>query len=919
MGFQINTNIPALIAQDNLRQSSNFQQKTIERVTSGLRITASGDDAAGLAIANGFRSDISVLTQGIRNANDGISTLQIIDGGINNISKLLDRARTLATQSASGTFTGSRNVLNGEFQSVLAEINRQAQAIGLDRGGQFAKSLSVFIGGGKANAGITEIANGSVGVDLSSSTVDSQSLGLSGVQAASATGTDLSTSSATTSVQSIVNDTTNTNSLAVSGFTDFYFRGAGFSDDERIKVSANLSGVTNTSTLVEAINAGIEAAGNGTSAAATAFKNANVRAVVVTDTQADGTVKERLGFASSTGAFQVQAGDRLSNALLGNFQSGASGKSLSTAFVGAGNVTGTSTGSGSANVIVRVQGASLATPVDITLGITQGTTTAAQLAAALKLSVDGNSALNAAGITLDTPVSGESLVFRGKHGERFEVLAAGDNDNLLGLGTFRLASDTATAFDYTSVTGGAVTLSTTSAQTFEFSIGGGAVQQVVVNGLTAGTATAAVAAINAGINANSTLQAAGIVAAVSGGVINIASSSGTAFRLNALAPGQDNFGFGTNATTGTGTTYSANYADAIYGSLDGTYAITASTNDVVSFSVNGGAATSITLTAGAARTATSIAADLNGNATFAAAATAAVVNGQLVITADTANTKIELLDATNSALTTLGFSAGDSNYADKATVNTGGAYATELGTNKDVFSFNTIRNGAQDQTVTITAVDTQGLEHTLAVTLRNDSTSRNARTIDEALKTINEQLQQSADSTLKKLVAVKEQDTDGNEEGIRFLSTLKDFRVSVGVSSGSTAASEIGMYDGTSGSSVLGQGAITKATQLDGGSQLDISTIDGATNAVTALAEAVSILGDCQAVVGRGQNQFNYAVNLAQSQLTNIAAAESRIRDADLAQEAANLTKAQIVLQAGIAALGQANSAPQAVLSLLRG
>lgn len=100
---------------------------------------------------------------------------------------------------------------------------------------------------------------------------------------------------------------------------------------------------------------------------------------------------------------------------------------------------------------------------------------------------------------------------------------------------------------------------------------------------------------------------------------------------------------------------------------------------------------------------------------------------------------------------------------------------------------------------------------------------------------------------------------------------------------------------------------------------MDISTIDGATNAVTALAVAVSILGDAQAVVGRGQNQFNYAVNLAQSQLTNIEAAESRIRDADLAAEAANLTKAQIVLQAGIAALGQANSAAQAVLSLLQG
>lgn len=917
MGFQINANIPAQIAQDNLRLTSDFQQKTISRVTSGLRITSSGDDAAGLAIANTFRSDIAVLGQGIRNANDGLSTLQTIDGGISNISKLLDRARTLATQSASGTFTGSRTVLNNEFQSVLTEINRQAQAIGLDTGGQFAKSLSVFIGGGKANGSISEIANGAVNVDLTSSTVDARSLGLSGVQAASATGTDLSTSSATTSVQSIVNDTTNKNSEATAGYTDFYFRGAGFSDDNRVKVSVNLAGVTNTSTLVSAINSAIDAAGNGASSAATAFKNANVRAVVVTDTQADGTVKERLGFTSSTGAFQVEAGDRVSNALLGNFSSGAVGKSLDTAFVGKGSVTGTSTGAGSANVVVRIQGSGLSSPVDLTFGITQGTTTAAQLASALKAAVDGNSTLQAAGITLDAPVSGESLVFRSAHGERFEVLAAGDNDNLLGLGTFRLASDTATAFDYTSVTGGAVSLSATSAQTFEFSIGGGAVQQVVVNGLTAGTATAAVAALNAGFAANSTLAAAGLQATVSGGVINIASSNGTAFRLNALAPGQDNFGFGTNATTGTGTAYSANYADAIYNTVDGAYDITASTNDTFSFSVDGGTTTDITLTAGAGRTATQIAADLNGNGTFAAAATASVVNGGLVITADNPNSKIKL-ESSNS-LATLGFESGQSNYADKATVNSGGAYDTELGTNKDVFSFSQIRNGASDQTITITALDNQGAAHSLAVTLRSDATARNARSLDEALKTINEQLQQSGDSTLKQLVAVKEQNTTGNEEGVRFLSTLKDFRVSVGVSSGSTAASEVGIYDGTSGSSVLGQGDVTTAAQSTGGSQLDISTVDGATNAVTALAAAVQKLGDAQAVVGRGQNQFSFAINLASSQLTNLSAAESRIRDADLAAEAANLTKASISLQAGIAALAQANSAPQAVLALLRG
>jgi flagellin len=103
MAFDINTNIASLQAQQYLRVNSDFQAKTINRVTSGLRIISSGDDAAGLAIANGYRSDQSVLTQGIRNANDGLSNLQTIDGGMNNISMLLDRARTLATQSASGT------------------------------------------------------------------------------------------------------------------------------------------------------------------------------------------------------------------------------------------------------------------------------------------------------------------------------------------------------------------------------------------------------------------------------------------------------------------------------------------------------------------------------------------------------------------------------------------------------------------------------------------------------------------------------------------------------------------------------------------------------------------------------------------------------------------------------------------------
>jgi len=96
----------------------------------------------------------------------------------------------------------------------------------------------------------------------------------------------------------------------------------------------------------------------------------------------------------------------------------------------------------------------------------------------------------------------------------------------------------------------------------------------------------------------------------------------------------------------------------------------------------------------------------------------------------------------------------------------------------------------------------------------------------------------------------------------------------------------------------------------------------GVGNSIQALAQlttAVTNLGLVQGTVGAGINLLNYAVNLAQSQITNYSAAESGIKDANVAAEAANLTKAQVLQQASLAALAQANSAPQAVLKLLQG
>jgi flagellin len=814
MSFSINTNVASLQAQNYLRVNSNFQGKTINEVTSGLRIVNSGDDAAGLAIANGFRSDEAVLTQGIQNANNGLSQLQIIDGGINNISQLLDRARTLATQSASGTFTGDRGVLNSEFQSVLGEIDRQAQSIGLNQGGTFAKNLSIFIGGGKGPTSASVINNGSVSVNLSASTVDSKSLGLSGVQAIGVAGTDIGAGSASTSVANILAIGANTTSEAVAGSTVFYFQGPGFSGANKIGVAVNLSGVSDATTLAAAINTGIQNAGNSGSQFATAFKNANVTAAINTDING----KQQLTFSSSVASFQTEAGDRVANAFLGNFSSGATGVALTNTATGnaASAVDATAFGAGGAGtIVVRIQGGGLAGPQDIQLTV-GAATTVAQAVTNLTAQVAGNAALQAAGITVATHSSGTALVFTSNRGEGIEASAVGDVGNQLGLGSFS-SGNTATNFDNTEYDSAAATLAA-GTTTFEISIGGGAAVAGTITD--AGTTQAEeLTNLNAEFTTVPAFQSAQLVAtAVDATHIKIVSSNGTSFRYNALTDGAGT-GLGSGGVGGSGATASS---------------------------------------------------PLTGKSTF---------------------------DSGGSSVT------GPSGFNPS-----------------DVLYFGALRNGSDVQTVTVSATDATGNAHSLAVTLNNT----NARSLDEALNTINSQLQQSNDSTLNQIAAVKEQGTVNNTavEGLRFTSTLNAFKVSLGTVADNTATSAVGIAEDqavNTGAANFVQGGVFNSVQSAGGGASDVSSQATAEAAVSALATSVSTLGSAQAAVGRGENQFNYAINLAQSELTNETTAESGLRDADLAAAAANLTKAQILLQAGVAALAQANAAPQNVLALLKG
>jgi flagellin len=128
MGFRIATNVVSMNAQRNLSASNEKQAVSLNKLSSGQRITKSGDDAAGLAISEKLKGSIRSVQQAGRNANDGISLIQTAEGGINEVSNILLRLRELSVQAASDTLgEQERSFTNKEFQALKSEVDRISQ------------------------------------------------------------------------------------------------------------------------------------------------------------------------------------------------------------------------------------------------------------------------------------------------------------------------------------------------------------------------------------------------------------------------------------------------------------------------------------------------------------------------------------------------------------------------------------------------------------------------------------------------------------------------------------------------------------------------------------------------------------------------------------------------------------------------
>lgn len=181
MALVVNNNPASVAAQRNLTINSNQLSRSVERLSSGLRITRAADDAAGLGLSESLRAQIRSINQATRNASDGISLTQIADGAASTIGSMLSRLRELASQAASGTVGSTeRSYIDQEFIALRSEIDRIAQVTefngqALTSGASISFSIAI---GFRSGVGST--------LDLNLNDITTTSLGLSSVNVSTA-------------------------------------------------------------------------------------------------------------------------------------------------------------------------------------------------------------------------------------------------------------------------------------------------------------------------------------------------------------------------------------------------------------------------------------------------------------------------------------------------------------------------------------------------------------------------------------------------------------------------------------------------------------------------------------------------------------------------------------------------------------
>jgi flagellin len=159
MSLGILTNVAATYAENNLNQTQGSLQTVLQQLSSGSRINSGADDAAGLSVADGLHANEAALTQSAQNAQNGVGLLQTADGALSQVTNLLDRAVTLATEAANGGLTTAQSgAADTEFQSILTEIGNIGTSTNFNSTAVFSATATDFVVSDGTTTGTTTIS-----------------------------------------------------------------------------------------------------------------------------------------------------------------------------------------------------------------------------------------------------------------------------------------------------------------------------------------------------------------------------------------------------------------------------------------------------------------------------------------------------------------------------------------------------------------------------------------------------------------------------------------------------------------------------------------------------------------------------------------------------------------------------------------
>ncbi len=811
MALRINTNITSLFAQANLRKTDASLSKSLERLSTGLRINKAADDASGMAIANVMKAQSLGIGQAIRNANDGINIIQIADGALEESVNIVNTIKTKATQAAAdGQTLESRNAIQSDINKLLAELDDIAKTTSFNG----MKLLTGNFSNKKFQVG----AFTGQTVDLNIGAAQSDKIGhvVTGkLQLTNSSGGNVELSI----YSNLQNKNIDINSVDLQ-YNNSASNGMGALADAINRVSSD-TGVSAQAVVSVTSTSAVAA---GTTGSDFAINGVNIGAITVQANDSDESLVKAInaktaqhGVTASIGGdgkLTLSSSDGRAIKVTGSTGDVLAGSNMSTF----GYINLYQTSANEIQITDKAGGAALSSTENITLSNNDYTTSIDSTLKAGSVLNSGTNNILAAGSSLgftltDTNLGSDISTTKDSTIKAGSVLSANtivEQDSVLG-GTGTASANVTTTTDSLLTTGSTIksgtvlekgTLVTTDISTASGTISAGTVLNQ-----------------NATTNADVTLQADMI--ALGGSVVASGSSFASGSHIGADFTLSASMNVNNDMTLKAGST------------IDDTSGLSLVAGSVVGGNTTIAAATDVTTTA-----------DMTLKSGSVISSGAELASGSTIGSTFTTGEAITL----NSDMTlAAGSTIASNSYLAEGTVLTND----------------------------ITVVDGTGTSTLKAGT------------------TLEKRYQVSGDQYLANAMTVKYNSTSS-------LNTV--------LASGSILAPNAGGVSGTEVSDVQ------KYNLRD----IDVTSQEGAQIAMSIADAALKNLNSVKAELGSTQNQLTSTVaNLTVTQV-NVTASESQIRDVDFAQESANYSKMQVLMQAGTFALAQANASSQNVLKLLQ-